>query len=655
MINASQAFKDAMTPNIKNGVGVVVTVVEDNIVYSSDDVMQSVVIKSSGYYYGVNTRSATIKMLGVNYNLIGKTLKIDQAALTDPVTDVWERMNQGIFIVQEQTADLEKGCTTFTAYDLIGCMGKTDYKTEDGITFPCTVAKLAAQIANHFGLTLSTDFTKLPNYNYEIAEDLYASISTTTYRDILAEIGGATATMAIVTTDNELEFRPLARDISETWTYEDMKKFKVEPKYGEVNAIVLARTPQEDNIALTDAESVEKNGLTEVKLANNEILDDDRQDLIKPLLEASKGFYFYPSSVTTIGHGWHEVGDRVAIQDDVGNIHEIIITDISLTLDGGIKEVISSVAPVETQTNYALAGGIIKTLYNTEIKVDKQNQEIVSTVSKQDTLENVVNNNYTQIIQNLTSIVSAVQNSGGNNLIKNSVGYVLGANGIPDSWSAEMENAGGLTVMASSEAANRGSISSNIMVLSGVTLRQRISVAADDGAIEPTKYTFSVKIKKTAARGTGRITLTDGLNTYRIDIASEDEPYYQEYSIKGIVPKNSYLDLTVYGSENSDFTVTDMMLATGDYVAQWTQANGEFANTQVSIDVNGVKVKSSTQPNTYSTQTPLGFSGSDGTKSYQLDSNSVSSDKAIIRSEFDMPPLKIVSRSDGWALVKKEN
>ncbi len=655
MINASQSFKDAMTPNIKNGVGAVVTVVEDNIVYSSDDVMQSIVIKSSGYYYGVNTRSATIKMLGVNYNLIGKSLKIEQAALTDPVADVWERMNQGVFIVQEQTADLEKGCTTFTAYDLIGCMGKTDYKTEDGITFPCTVASLATQIANHFGLTLSTDFTKLPNYSYEIAEDLYASISTTTYRDILAEISGATATMAIVTTDNELEFRPLARDVSETWTYEDMKKFKVEPKYGEVNAIVLARTPQEDNIALTDAESVEKNGLTEIKLANNEILDDDRQDLIKPLLEASKGFYFYPSSVTTIGHGWHEVGDRIAVQDDMNHIYEIIITDISLTLDGGIKEVISSVAPAETQTNYAMAGGIMKTLYNTEIKVDKQNQEIRSTVSKQDTLENVVNDNYTQIIQNLTSIITAVQNSGGNNLIKNSVGYVLGADGIPDSWSVEMENAGSLAVMASSEAANRGSISNNIIVLAGVTLRQRISVAADDGAIEPTKYTFSVKIKKTAARGYGRITLTDGVNNYQIEISPESEPYYQEYSIKGIIPKNSYLDLAVYGSSDSDFTVTDMMLATGDYVAQWTQANGEFANTQVSIDVNGVKVKSSTQPNTYSTQTPLGFSGSDGTKSYQLDSNSVSSDKAIIGSEFDMPPLKIVSRSNGWALVKKEN
>lgn len=655
MINAPQAFKECMTSSIKNGVGVVMTVVEDNTTFSSDDVMQSVVIKSSGYYYGVNTRSVTIKMLGTSYNLIDKSLKIEQAALVDPAMEIWERISQGIFIVKEQTTDLEKGCTTLTAYDLMGYMGKTEYKVEDGITFPCTIAELASQIAEHFGLQLTTDFTELPNSDYEIAEDLYASISTATYRDILAEIGGATATMAIVTTDNKLEFRPLARNISETWTYEDMIKFKVEPKYGEVNAIVLARTPQEDNIALTDPESVEKNGLTEVKLANNEILDDDRQDLIKPLLEASVGFYFYPSSVTTTGHGWHEVGDRVAVKDDVGNTYEIIITDISLTLDGGIKEVISSVAPVETQTNYAMAGGITKTLYNTEIKVDKQNQEIKSTVSKQENLEGKVNDNYTQIIQNLTSIITAVQNSGGNNLIRNSVGYVLGTNGIPDSWSAELEDGGGLTVMASSEAANRGSISNNIMTLSGVTLRQRISVAADEGAAEPTKYTFSVKIKKTAARGHGKITLTDGVNNYQIEISPESEPYYQEYSLKGIVPKNSYLDVIVYGSVDSDFTVTDMMLATGDYMAQWTQANGEFANTQVSIDVNGVQVKSSTQPNTYSKQTPLGFSGKDGSKSYQLDSESVSSDKAIIESEIDMLPLKLVSRSDGWALVKKEN
>lgn len=163
MINASQTFKDAMTPNIKNGVGVVVTVVEDNTTYSSDDVMQSVVIKSSGYYYGVNTRSATIKMLGTSYNLTDKSLKIEQAALVDPATETWERMNQGVFVVKEQTADLEKGCTTLTAYDLMGCMGKTDYKTEDGITFPCTVAKLAEQIASHFGLQLGTDFTELPN------------------------------------------------------------------------------------------------------------------------------------------------------------------------------------------------------------------------------------------------------------------------------------------------------------------------------------------------------------------------------------------------------------------------------------------------------------------------------------------------------------
>ena len=96
------------------------------------------------------------------------------------------------------------------------------------------------------------------------------------------------------------------------------------------------------------------------------------------------------------------------------------------------------------------------------------------------------------------------------------------------------------------------------------------------------------------------------------------------------------------------------MLATGDYIAQWTQANGEFANTQVSIDVNGVKIKSSTLPNTHSQQTPLGFSGSNGSKTYKLDSDSVETDKAVISTEFDLPPLKVISRANGWAIVKKE-
>lgn len=651
MLTTPRSFRAAMLEPIKQ---VGAKVISDDIVYDQSDVLQSVVIKSAGYYFGSCTRVATIKLLGVGYSLIDKRLEIIQTTLTDVSTNTWQEMSHGIFIVKAQEVDLEKEITTIQAYDMLGVLGQTEYRIEDGIIFPCTIASLASQIANHFGLRLVTDFNQLPNTTHTISEDLYASITGITYRDILSEIAGATATIVKVDTEGGLEFRSLAKEIDDSWTYADLIKLKIEPKYGPINAIVLARTPQEDNIALQDQDNIDTNGLTEVKLANNQIMDGHREEFAKPLLDAIKGFGFIPASATTTGHGWHEVGDRIAITDNTGNIYEIVLTDISLTLDGGIKEVISSVAPTETQTNYAMAGGITRTIYNTEIKVDKQKQQIESTVGKQETIENEMNANFTQILQDVVSIAMSVQNSGGSNLIKNSAAYNLNSEQLPEHWNTTIPGGSALTVAASSEATNRGSISNNIITLRGAIMTQRIPVVADDGSADPTKYTFSVKIKKTAARGTGVITLTDGISTYQITIPANDEPYYKEYSIKGIVPKNNYLDLTVTGSTDSDFTVTDMMFAVGDYVTQWAQANGEFANTQVSITVDGMKVKSNTLPDTYSLQTALGFSGSNGNKTYKLDSDSVSSDKAIIGSEIDLPPLKILSRSTGWAIVKKE-
>lgn len=652
MLAVSDVIRNALLAPIKQ---VGASIIIDEQTYSQSDVLQSVVLKSSGYYFNTTTRSATIKLLGVDYALVDKTLELKQAVLTGVTANGWNEFTQGQFKVYDQEIDLEKEVTTIQAYDMMGMLGKTEYNVDDGITFPCSIANLALQIANHFNIRLTTDFTTLPNYDYIIGEDLYAKISGETYRDILAEIAGATATLAVIDEEGGLEFRKLAKTAVDAWTFADLIELKLEPHYGPVNSIVLSRMPQNDNIALQDTESILEHGLTEVKLANNEILDDDRQGLILPLLEAAKGFEFTPISATTTGHGWHEVGDRILVTDNSGNSYETIITDTSLTLNGSIKEVITSTAPVETQTNYAMAGGIAKTIYNTEIKVNKQEQQIESTVSRQDTIEGEMNANFTQIVQDLTSVITAVQNSGGNNLIKNSVGYVLTPDGKPEQWDVVISSAGSLEVSASSEATNQGSISNNIMVLDGVTLRQRIPVAASDDAAEPVKYTFSIKLKKTAAKGNGSILITDGINNYTITIASEDEPYYREYSIKGIVPRNNYLDITIRGSEGSDFTITDAMLATGDYVAQWQQANGEFANTQVSIDVNGVKVKSSTLANTHSQQTPLGFLGSNGNTSYKLDSDSVTSDKAIIGTEIDLPPLKLISRSNGWALVKKEN
>lgn len=656
MITASQAFQNAMKAPVKT-IGATAYNAADGITYSADDVLQSIVIKSAGYYYGTNTRSATIKLLGVDYALIDKALELELNVVTDAEHDTRDSISFGNFSVYEQETDLEKNITTIKAYDAMGVLGLLEYK-EGELTFPCTVADLAAQIATRFNLTLGTDFTTLPNYDYEIAEDLYANINGKTYRDIIAEIAGATATMAKIATTGELVFKPLATAIDDEFTYDEMKKFKFGTEYGPVNSIVLARTPQEDNIAVTDDASIAANGLTEVKLANNEILDDDRQLLAQPLLDASDGFRFSPSTINTVGLGWLEVGDRIEVTDNSENSYETIITDSQLTINGGIKEILTSTAPIETQTNYALAGGITKSIYNTEIKVDKQRREIQSIVEEQIQFRNEVMSNFSSIVQNISSIVTSIQNSGGNNLIKNSAMYAKDEDGIPMNWL--FSGTGTWETTPSADASANGSLSGQVIKLAGETVSQIVTVKPDDESIaegDKTFYSFSCRIKKTAV-GDCTVTLSDGTQEgiWVITVPNGEAVNYKEYAVEAILPHSTELTVSVTASNDAEFYITDMMLAVGSFRSQWTQANGEFSNSQVQIDSDGVTVKNSNLAGAYTKVTPQGVEVYLNSQLIALINNeTIKAPIGEFTKEIDMPPIKVVAQSDGWAFVEKED
>lgn len=651
-IPVSDSFKQAMKAATKMLRAKIVTNETTPQTITSGDNLVSFTVESNGYLFGTGISAVTIKLNGTDYNLVGVDIAVQCEVQTDFTANTWEPLNFGSFRVSEQTVDLEKEMTTLKCLDFMGTIAQSAYIAGD-ITFPCTVAELAQQIADKFAVPIDTDLTTLPNYDYVITEDLYANINGITYRDILAEIAGVMAVLiAARGGDNGLDFLPAQMMASETWTYDNLKKIKFQPEYGVINAIVLARTPQEDNVAVKDEASIEANGLTDVKLANNEILDDDRQSLAQPILDAVNGFGFHPFEASTEGHGWHECGDRISVTDGT-NIWEIIITNVKIEIGQGIKETIKGVAPTQEQTDYARAGGIMKTIYNTEIKVDKQGQQIESVVSRQDEFEGETQDNFTTVIQNITNVITSVQSSGGANLIRNSVGYFLNDQNMPLNWVVDLAG-GSISIAPSSEAITHGSASGNVMMLAGGKISQRITVVADTGAEDSPRYSFSVRVKKGAV-GAGQIQLTDGIETYTLNFATGDNPYYDQFTIQNILPKNNYLDLTVLGSSDSDFAVTDMMLAIGDYVSQWTQANGEFANTQVNIDIDGVTVASSTVQGSRTLQTPFQFAGyQNGALTYSLDATAVKSDKAILKSGVEMPPLKIVAMANGWAWVPME-
>lgn len=312
MINVTDKFKQAMKEPVKMVTASLV--LDDNTVITGQDKLIKITIDSSGHLFGTATSVINIELFGTNYNLVDHTFSVVAKTLIDAVNDTWEEANLGLFYVEESTADFEKKTTKIKGYDLMGKLAKTPYNSGT-IQFPCTVKELINQLAGRFDFTVDTNLDALPNITYQIPEDLYAKISNCTYRDILGEIAGATATIAVFN-GKTLSFRDSKKkpDEDEIWTYDNLKTLKYKPKYGPVNSLVLARTPQEDNVAVADNVSVANNGRTEVKLANNEILDDDRRKLITPIFNSVKDFSHHPFEAETTGFGWYKPGDLVLTQ-----------------------------------------------------------------------------------------------------------------------------------------------------------------------------------------------------------------------------------------------------------------------------------------------------------------------------------------------------
>jgi hypothetical protein len=244
MISVSNDFKNAMKAPVKV-VGAQIAI-QDGATYTSGGDLVKAEVQSSGYFFGVATKTLTFTLLGTSYSLMEKLVNATLKVQTDASNDTWESCDLGAFQIVEQKIDLEKGMSNFKAYDAVGIAGLKPYAA-GGLNFPCTVDNLAVQVAS--ATNMSYDEGSLVNGTYTITEDLYSNISNLTFRDILAEVAGASASLASVSgVGSSLSFRSPSKTPLETLTYSNLKTYKLEPYYGDVNAVVLARTPQEDNV-----------------------------------------------------------------------------------------------------------------------------------------------------------------------------------------------------------------------------------------------------------------------------------------------------------------------------------------------------------------------------------------------------------------------
>ena len=478
--------------------------------------------------------------------------------------------------------------------------------------------------------------------------DLWENIDGITYRDIFVQIAQATGSTCIIH-DDKLYFKSLT-DTGERLTYDNMFKLKLEALYGEINSVVLSRTPSEDNVYLQDESSIETNGLTEFKIENNEIIDKDRENAIQPIFDALRGISYYPFEATTEGLGWYEIGDSFTIievtNDGTEREFKTSLFNYSITVDGSIKETLKTTAETQTQTQYQYATTISKRIKNTEVIVNKQEGYIKQLVSDVEG----VNEKYTYLYQDIEKIVANVQNSGGSNLLKNSVMFSHKDN-VPSDW--ELSEGGYIEIQSDADSLSYGCVSGHSFTLKGKTVKQEVVVTPNDEN-NATSYTFSVRIKKGADGSCYVKIYNDATIVDIVEILENSSEEYKEYKEYTITFKPEYSKYTVelYGSTDSDATFTDCMFALGDYKSQWTQANGEIMNTQVNINIDGVLVKSIQYEGDYTVMSPIefaGYSNIDGTPTrvFSLNRDVTKVKKLDAEDEIKMYPIKIVPITEG--------
>lgn len=695
MLLVSKKFKNAMKEPVKELQAYLSA--GDIKINDSDDLISFKISCDSGMCKTA-MRKLEAKYLGET-NLLGQWVQVGYGVKVDDGT--FEYLDYGSFLVTEINYIKDSGVTTITGYDkMINSM--VEYKKLN-ISYPINLLDYTKELCKACNLELNdmtatanvdinngylyvenldleldldtgclmsyeTDLEIIDGYlygeknkgsslfNLSVNGELYENISGITYRDIFVQIAQATATTCIVSNDDKIYFKPL-KQTHETLTYDNMFKLKLEPKYGEINSVVLSRTPQEDNIYMRDEESIGANGLTEFKIENNELIDKDRDSVITDIYNALHGINYYPFETSTEGLGWYEIADSFDIVNNEGDVFNTSLFNFSITVDGAIKETLKTVADSKPQTQYQYATTLAKRVKNTEIIVNKQEQYIESIVSDIHDEDGVVNTKFTKVYQDINNIVNSVQNTGGNNLILNSVMFAHEDN-IPVSW--EVAGDGNLSISSNAESLMYGCLSGHSFTLVNKKASQKVQVKMSaDSDSNKTYYSFTTKIKKGAV-GSCYVKIYNSNEEYVISVPSGESAYYKEYELKGLLPKDNYYIIEFYGSADSDATFTDNMFSIGEYKSQWTQASGEIMNTQVNVNVNGVLVKSSVYLGDYTVMSPLEFAGYSNingtiTKVFSLNKDVTLVKKLEAEDEVKMVPIKIVPITtgdlQGWAFV----
>lgn len=303
------------------------------------------------------------------------------------INNMYQMLEYGQYIIYSSEKQEDTNTYKIIAYDkMLYSMKK--YEAID-IEYPTTLKNYLIALANKIGLEVEN--TEFANQNRQVKSDLYKDLDYT-YRDVLDEISEATGSNIVINGNNNLEVRYFTEtnDIIDEEFLKDIN-VKFGEKYGAINTIVLSRSAESDNIYFPSP--LPENPF-EIKIKDNQLMNDnDRADYLPELYQKLNGLEFYLNDFTSTGILYYEPCDIFHVK--IGeNTYKCVMLNDEINITTGLKEIIYTDMPEQTETDYTKADKTDQRLNQTYLIVDKQNQTIDAVVTQTvdpDNPESVVN------------------------------------------------------------------------------------------------------------------------------------------------------------------------------------------------------------------------------------------------------------------------
>lgn len=316
----------------------------------------------------------------------------------------FEYIDLGNYIVSK---DAEYNADTMsyshTCYDKMLSSMK-DYE-DMKITFPIKVKDYIKKLCDYIGLTFASYNDNFANCDKELTADYYTGYYYT-FRDVLDELAQVTASTICINSNDELEIRYIPKKSAIELNEDYFKDTNVtfDNLYGPINSIVLSRSGESDNIYLQDEESIENNGLCELKIIDNQIMNyNDRSDYLPAILEKLNGLTYCTNNFDSRGICFLDLCDRYTANVH-GKLYDCVLFNDEIKITQGLEETIYTEMSTETKTDYTKADKTDQKINKAYIIMDKVNKKLESVISEVDETSKKV----TKIEQTVDSISQKV-------------------------------------------------------------------------------------------------------------------------------------------------------------------------------------------------------------------------------------------------------